>query len=222
MLPIDPSQEAAISALPDEAVVDISVNIENPTPEQLAVIAKFKDAVVATNAAIKRLPDHAAVTLTDGRIVTGAELKAIWATMDFRIDPSGTQYANGTSRGEAVYENGDARANLNIDLITQYSALTNGLNYLIIHEFSHMSRAATDYYASLNQNGMTATEAEARERYTDDLARAIAISTNLPFLVAPYYGFNTVDPLFFSTDDDGGSGPGGGGGGWPYVAPQPF
>ncbi|SFG37570.1 hypothetical protein SAMN05518801_12054 [Novosphingobium sp. CF614] len=127
------------------------------------------------DAYVKALPDNARLTLDNGQVVTGAEVKEAWAKADFVVNDTGTAYANGTTRGEANYNNGDPVVSMNIDNISTYNLSPGGVDYLPLHEVAHVTADQRSDYAALQggEGGYTAAEAAAFEARASDIARAI-------------------------------------------------
>ena len=79
----------------DTASIDIEVNIDRPLTEgEQEAIEKLEAFIAAVTTALNMLPDNAQITLENGQVVTAGELKQAWASTDFRIDDTNTQYAN--------------------------------------------------------------------------------------------------------------------------------
>ncbi|MBV7257178.1 hypothetical protein KCG44_10330 [Pacificimonas sp. WHA3] len=162
---------------------DVAVNIPNPTQTEQAAIDKLKADILKVGAAINALASNAQITLGDGTVVTGAELKAAWANTDFTVNPAQYNgYANRSGRGEADFNGGNPEISLNIDVIQAYQAHQGGGNYLILHELGHFSEN--------NNNYLSETEA-------NDVARAIAATAGLSTYALATY--STGSPLTFTT-----------------------
>ena len=212
---------------PDPAVIEIAVNVEAPTVEEQAAINAFAQAVEDTAKVVRALPDNAVITLPNGFQVSGADLKIVFNSVDFVVNPKGFVNLDGGTTGVASYINGDAVVSVNVDRLVDYNKSPGGLNYVVGHETSHLTRAGQAFIRLIGQDGViTLAEAEARERMADDIARAVAASANLPFISNPFYNFSTIDPLYFqvpNSSDSGGTGSGGGGGGgnpWTERTPE--
>jgi hypothetical protein len=180
----------------DHEVVKIEIRFE-PTEEQRKVIEAFKEAIGRADQAISKIPDDARIKLKDGSTVTGKELKEFWAKTDFVINPAGfSDYKNKSERGESDYKDGDPVISQNIDNIEGYngSGLA-GLNYLVLHEIGHLTRANRDMNDDLFKSP------SAVEQMANDIARAIAHSAGLDNLANPGYGYSTPDPLEFTTGE---------------------
>jgi hypothetical protein len=199
--------------LPDEASVDIKLNINRPlTDDEKADLEDLKKTIAALEKAIMELADNAVLRLPNGADVTGAELKVLWAKMDFVINDVGHIYGtvtdsqgnvfpgNQTDRGQANPNWGNPEISFNIDLLDEYNDLDGGLNYLVAHELGHISQATTNYYSS--------------EITANDIARALLNGAGLDYLENPNGGGYTPGaPMQFSAAPSGGGG-GGGPGGW--------
>jgi hypothetical protein len=151
---------------------------------------------------INSLPDDAVLQLPDGTTVSGREYKDAWAKTDFEIYDIGHSYANGTTRGESDYNNGNPVVSLNIDILTAYDASPGGLDYLILHETAHLTpgqRMLASYDLSNASDGGTAyTEAErhAFEQMANDIAAAVANYTGSTVLTTAGDGYSPSHPAF--------------------------
>ena len=191
----------------DEASVDVDTsNINRPlTADEQKAVDDLKDAINKTTATINALSDTALVTLSDGSTVSGRELKDIWAKTDFVINEIGTTYANGTTRGESDYNNGDPKFSFNIDIVQNYSGLHGGAEYLVLHELAHATATGRAH------NAASATD---NEQVANDIARAIANAGGMDIVGSPNGGgYSTSAPLTFSQPAGSGSSGGGSSGG---------
>ncbi len=103
----------------DQASVQVELNINRTlTAAEGAAVDALNNTIRTATQTINNIPNNAHITLPNGSTVTGAELKQMWASTDFRINEVGTQYANGTTRGEANYAGGNPLVSFNIDTLT--------------------------------------------------------------------------------------------------------
>ena len=167
--------------------MDVMFTRQLTADEQQAVNA-LAQAIQNTSAAIDAIADNAQIKMPDGRTVTGAELKGIWKNTDFVINENGHQYANGTDRGEANYNNGNPVVSFNISTLTAYSHLEGGMTYLPLHELGHMTSIAREQYQNTNASY------EENERLANDIARAIADNVGHTILNNPGGGGYSPNP----------------------------
>lgn len=210
----------------DEDSHDVQVNLDESTltADQKKALADFKESVARVDAWVKALPDDAKLTLDNGQVVTGAEVKAAWAKTDFVINPVGTNYANNSYRGEADYNGGDPVVRINIDILDGYNNSVGGSDFLVLHEIAHLTADQRANLSSVSNDGNGYTEAErvAHERMANDIARAVAVWNGGSVMLNPGDGYSTSNPSFQTTPPP----PppptgGGGGGGGPYSPPMP-
>jgi len=189
---------------------DVTNNITRPlTAVEQQAVADLNAKIAAVTNVINAIPDNAAITLSDGTTVTGAELKAIWAATDFVINEVGHTYANGTTLGEANYNGGDPVVSYNIDTLVNYNAHNGGMEFLILHEIGHMTANSRAHNALINSDGtVTAAEMDDHQRLANDIARAIANQGGLTIMSNPGSGYSPTTPTF-QTPSGGGSGGGG-------------
>lgn len=150
---VDVKISRALTADEQKAINDLNVSIQNTTN------------------AIGLIPNDAHVTLFNGKTVTGAELKQLWAVTDFVVNDNNFVYPNGTNRSEANYNGGNPVISVNISLLSNYDAVPGGLNYFTLHELGHMTDAGRTENAAYQ--GGTAT-ADQNERLANDVAWAIS------------------------------------------------
>jgi hypothetical protein len=198
-----------VAAPADEDVVQITPTFE-PTAEQKALLERFAQAVEQAVKAVNALPDNAQIRLEDGSIVTGSELKAIVAKMDFTINPANTYYdRNKTYRGEADYNGGDPKVSINVNILEGYDKNVGGLVYAALHEVGHMVPASRGYNTIIQHDGVTEEETDNLEEMANDIARAVASGASLTTLegaAAPGYGYSTPAPMTFEPPSGGGGG----------------
>lgn len=190
----------------DEEAIDVLVNFDRPLTESEAqALENFKTAIELLTAAINSLADSAEVRLPNGSYINGAALKALWADTDFIINDN-VRYENNTRGGEAWMIDGEPTISFNIQYLDAYDNSYGGMNYLIAHDFAHLTQwGMPNFYDQLTAN---------------DIAREILSSAGLPYLPNPDFGYTGIAPFGFSTpsgiggdDSGGGAGEGGGGGG---------
>lgn len=197
----------AFDFVPDDASIDVLINFDRPmTESETEALKDFQAAIEALTVAINALADNAEVRLPNGSYVTGAALKALWADTDFIINDN-VRYDNGTTGGEARMLDGNPTVSFNIQYLDSYNNFYGGTNYLIAHDFAHLTQFGMPfYYDQLTAN---------------DIAREILSAAGLPYLFNPGFGYSTIAPVGFSTPsgEGGGGGPsgGGGGGGGDYI-----
>lgn len=218
-----------VDGIYNEVVVHPSIIL---TTEQAGILAQFKALVWGQRAQLAEIPDGHLIPLDGGGVVTGAELKAAWARVDFQINPAFTYYPrNQSDRGQADWNFGDPIISLNLNMLDGYSSLA-GLVYLVLHELGHLTQAARNVTASFRHDGYSPSELVYMEQYANTIGLAIANATNQPYLPNPRHGFLPTVPSFTSpatggstggsTGDPGdggtgGGGTGGGGAGGDYV-----
>jgi hypothetical protein len=213
----DSSNDSDVTVVPapaDELVIEIRINVDPLTPEQEAVVQKFKTAVQDATKAIRGLADDERIQMSDGSVITGKELKELWAKTDFVINPDTKLYDNGTTRGEAAYNDGNPQISFNIGTVDGYEdSGAAGLNFMVLHELGHLTAANRAFDAN------TSNPQSAVEQMANDIARAIAYDANIPILgPGPAITYGTQTPLVFETP----TGDGGGGGGWGGEYDQPI
>jgi hypothetical protein len=200
---------------PDSSSQDVIVTFSRPlTQAEQQAVDNLKARVASASGAINAMPDDAYVLLPNGDVVTGKELKELWARTDFYINEVGTGYANGTTRGEADYNGGDPKVSFNIDLLSRYNVMSGGIEYLIFHEIGHMTLAGQRSNAAMDDDGViTAAEVSANEQLANDIARAIVNAVGLEQFQTATEGYSTPAPLPFEVPQPSGDRTGGGGSG---------
>jgi len=179
----------------DAASIRVDVMINRPlTAVEQQALSDLTTSIQNTTEAIGAIPDTARVTLSNGKTVTGAELKEIWALTDFVINEAGFKYANGTDRGEANYANGNPVVSFNISTLTGYNQAEGGMNFLPLHELGHMTGAGRAEHESFSAG---TSSYEQSERLANDIAWAIAAYSGEQILAAPNGGgYSPNHPLF--------------------------
>lgn len=140
----------------------MTVAINNPTQDEQRIINAFKGQINNVGSRMSKLADKKvlSVHLSDGstKDVTGAEVKKLWSNAKFQIDPAGTPYPNGTSRGASKDENGVTH--FAVDLLQSYapagteqSYTDKAMAYVILHDISHNTEAGTAENLWQSKNG---------------------------------------------------------------------
>ena len=163
---------------PDEKRIDVTVAFDRAlTPAETQALLDFKAAVVANTQAINGLAATDHVTLADGSVITGSELKALWAKTDFIVNENNHTYLNATSRGEANYNNGNPKVSFNIDLMESYDIWgVNGMQFLSFHELGHITQAGRNSNLNIDadHNGVVSEpERLNNEHLANDTAAAL-------------------------------------------------
>lgn len=177
------------------------------TESESEALEDFKATIEALTAAINMLADNAEVRLPNGAYITGAALRELWGNTDFIIN-DGITYQSGSTLGLADMVNGQPTISFNIQALDQFNGMAGGMNWLVAHDFAHLTQWGMPfYYDQLTAN---------------NIAREILSSAGLPYYATPGFGYSTALPFGFSTpaagDGGGGGGFGGGsGGGGDYI-----
>jgi hypothetical protein len=114
------------------------VNLHNAEKVNQGV-ATLQAQIDAMTPKIQALADTATVMLPDGTVMTGAELKQLWNTIDFVV----TDQTFGTDRGGA-YDSGSRVSAINVDTMNGWNAWPGGLAFITLHEIAHSSEAAAN------------------------------------------------------------------------------
>lgn len=176
------------------------------TPSEQAAINKMREVIDQAKARINAMPDNATLRLSDGRTVTGRELKDVIARLDVEIY-DGRSFGNNSHLnrdpvsnkivgGEADYNGGNPVIRLNIGGLEGYNRLSGGVEYLFLHEVGHMTPAGLENLAAIGSGGMTTAESVAHERMANDIARALATYVGLPTMANPGGGYDPLAPAF--------------------------
>lgn len=182
---------------PDSASHEVKLNLTHtPTAAEQKAIDNLKARVAAVDAAINGLSDTVVYTLSGGKTATGAEIKDAWSKTDFTINENSHVYANGGRNGEANWNNGNPEIAFNIGTLQGYDAFgTAGLNYLILHELSHLTEVQRANLADAYSDGAyTEAERHAHELEANNLTRALGETLGLNVVNTPGDGYST-DPL---------------------------
>jgi hypothetical protein len=191
------------SELPDEAVIKIERTFDGPlSPLQSKALESLKIQIGRATEIVNSLPDTARVRLADGSVVTGAEMKALWAKVDFVINREGHTYANNTARGEANFRDGDPVISFNIDQVVTYYTTDKGLSFLIAHELGHMTAAGRDFNRMVWADGvLTADENRLNEQIANDISRAFNEFGQEAYMDHPTHGYRAGSGTIFELDD---------------------
>jgi hypothetical protein len=170
----------------DENTIEILINVGRPlTASELTAIENLKVAIEAIEKAIKQLSDNAILRLPNGAVVTGAELKEIWAKTDFVINDNDVAYRNDSYRGEANMVGDDPTVSFNIGRgLDDYDNFVGGMNYLVAHELGHLTQWGTSFVYD--------------QTTANDISRALLNGAGLPYLANPGGGYTPNAPLQFS------------------------
>lgn len=193
-------QNGSATVVPDKDQITVEVTIERPLTEaEQRAVEALKTAVANTTRAVNSIPDTAKITLANGSVVTGAELKALWSLTDFTINDIGTIYPSGSANSAANYNNGNPSVEVNINVLSDYNRYgATGLEYFSMHELGHMTQASRiDNNLRWADGVVTEAERLAHERMANDIARAIANAGGLATLGNATDGYSTQNPLIF-------------------------
>ncbi|WP_420607364.1 hypothetical protein [Novosphingopyxis sp.] len=194
---------------------DVMVNFTRPlTADEQAALTDLQNSITKADTWINNIPDDATLTLQNGDVLTGAQLKSAWANTDFQINEVGTSYQNGTTLGQADYNGGNPLVSYNIDTVNGYNDSTGGTDYLVLHEISHLtSEQRTSYEGYHSDGSYTENERHAHEQMANDIARAVADYNHGTPLTNPGDGYSAGHPTFQMPSPPAGGGSGGSGGG---------
>jgi hypothetical protein len=183
---------------PDNAAHEVTMgNLTRPlTAEEQANLTAYQNSVAQADAWVNALPDDAQMTLDNGQVVTGAEVKEAWANTDFVVNDVGTAYQNGTTRGESNWNNGDPVVSMNIDTIGGYNANAGGTDYLVLHEVAHLTADQRSDYAGLQTDGYIESERTTYERFANDIARGVIAYNGGTVMQNPGDGYSATNPTF--------------------------
>jgi hypothetical protein len=191
----------------DQQNIDISDFTGRPlSPTEQAAMNKLRQVIDNAKARIDAMPENATLRLSDGKTLTGRELKDIMARLDIEIY-DGRIFRNNshlvTDRftgkphgGEADYNNGNPVVRFNIGGVERYNASSGGIEYLLLHEIGHMVNSGLANLERIGQGGITADESAAHERNANDIARAIGAYVGMPVIAAPGFGYDPLFPQF--------------------------
>jgi hypothetical protein len=206
----------------DEAAITVEVQFDNPrelTEAEKAAIEKLKAQILETTFMLNLLPPNGVFTFSDGRQITVAELKALWAKADFVVTDK--SYAHlGTADlpggGAATGPYGNPLFEVNITHLTdKFMANPSAAMWYPLHELAHVTLKGKYENAAAWADGVkTSPEHRANEQFANSVALAIVTQAERHF--SP--GFMAImewgTPPAFS---DGSSGGGSGGSGGPQV-----
>lgn len=179
----------------------VTVAINNPTQDEQRIINAFKGQINNVGSRMSKLADKKvlSVHLSDGstKDVTGAEVKKLWSNAKFQIDPAGTPYPNGTSRGASKDENGVTH--FAVDLLQSYapagteqSYTDKAMAYVILHDISHNTEAGTAENLWQSKNGTKDQYGSYpnNEKIANSIAKAIEIEIGLDPLATVNYDYD--------------------------------
>jgi hypothetical protein len=219
----------------DAASIDIDVKV--PMTDQVkADVAELRDSIAKTTEKINALSDTAKVIMPDNKVITGAELKALWARVDFVI--TGDNYGENRA-GKVDVVNGNATFHVNASHLHNYAGWDGGTDFYVLHELAHATDAGVkhsgaqwDAYRAATDDSLESAEHYAKsdwfkagEAYANTLAKALAQLSGLPmgaYFDAPPHLYMAATPTVSGgttstgtggtgTGDTGGTGTGGGG-----------
>jgi hypothetical protein len=191
----------------DQQNIDITDFTGRPlTESEQAAINKLRQVIDTAKARIDAMPENATLRLSDGKLVTGRELKDLMARLDIQIydarafgnnshlstDPVSGKVVG----GEAVYNMGDPIIRLNIGGLEGYNRNSGGVEYLLLHEVGHMVIASLGNLENIGPGGITAAESAVHERLANDIARALGAFIGMPMLQSPGFGYDPLFPTF--------------------------
>ncbi|MHC9419455.1 hypothetical protein ACYZX9_12765 [Sphingomonas citri] len=185
----------------------MTVAIDHPSDDEKRIIDAFKGQIDNIDSRMSKLADNKvlSVHLSDGstKNVTGAEVKKLWSNARFQIDPAGTPYPNGTSRGASKDENGVTH--FAVDLLQSYapagteqSYTDKAMAYVILHDLSHNTEAGTAENIWQSQNGTKDQYGSYpnNEKIANSIAKAIEIEIDLDPLTTVNYGYDESSTHF--------------------------
>jgi hypothetical protein len=118
---------------PDGPDVDVEVVDEANRAKVESAAERLKAEIEELDAKFASLSDTAAVQMKNGSIITGAQAKAWWQELDFRV----TDRTFPPKMGGAV---ADGISHIRFDTVTGWDAWDpNGLTFIILHEVVHNS-----------------------------------------------------------------------------------
>ncbi len=121
--------------------VTVQVDSESNRAAAEAAAADMKKAMEQIDRQVDTLDDSATVPWPDGTTKTGAQVKALWAAMDFVV----TDRAYGPGRGGAVV---GTTSYMNFQNWNDWDALPDGGNFILLHELVHTDPAVIAYIQS--------------------------------------------------------------------------
>jgi hypothetical protein len=207
----------------DVSAHTIAIEVDTPlTPQQLEAVEQLRVRIGLTTEMLNALPANGLFTFPDGKTVTVAELRQLWARADFVI--TNNSYADngipGTpGAGAAIRNNGDPVFEINVDYLTN-SAMVHDWTafFYVLHELAHVTLAGDASFWSMYADGVrTDDEFRRNEAFATSLAIAIGAAADYQWLSVLTTGYQNalqlVPPPTFSVPGSGGGGGGPGGGG---------
>ena len=150
----------------------VAAEVTNPdnAPQVQAAAEKMTAIVDMLTEKINALDPNAVITLADGSTITGAQLQALWNTIDFVItDRTAADFGDG--RNGALYR-ATGEAFINASYVNLMDSVPNGNAFVALHEVMHYSARGNEIdqqmwaaHVALNPN---ATDAELRALYNDN------------------------------------------------------
>lgn len=173
----------------DNAAIDVIIDIDRPlTDAEKKAIETLLKTIEEVTRAIDGLSDTATYRLPGGELVTGKELKEIWATTDFHLTNGDIETAN------ADFTRGPRNLQINIDIewLEEKNRIEGGVLFTVLHEFGHgvdVSRAAI--HAAYADGMATEAEVSMFQRLANDVARFIASHAGL--IIQTEVGYDYTD-----------------------------
>jgi len=172
----------------DEDNHEVTVQIYRElTAAEQASIDRFIGDIARANRIINSLSDFDIIRIPGKADISGAEFKALWSKTDFVIHDNYWTYDNGTQRGEAAYQGGNAQISFNIATLQSYvdtpGMAGNGGLWVVMHELGHMTGVGRDLNAYFAETHLPYAGQES-ERFANDFARTITehfVDTTVPF-----------------------------------------
>lgn len=209
----------------DEASVDINLRVDGPlTPEQNHALEILRQQIANTTAMLNALPANGVFTFPDGKSISVAELRALWARADFLVtsqptNSGGTPTLPGLSY--AHRNNGDPLIEVNINNLAYLMTVSpsHALTF-ILHELAHVTLAGHQLNNGGLPDGMTPDQFHLlNEGFADRIAAAIVsltggqLSSGYLLSREPWTSLWAEPTLSVPTPGGGGTGGGSGGDG---------
>jgi hypothetical protein len=191
----------------DQQNIDITDFTGRPlTESEQAANNKLRQVIDTAKARIDAMPENATLRLSDGKLVTGRELKDIMARLDIQIY-DGRAFRNNSHLstdpvtgkvvgGEADFNMGNPVIRLNIGGLEGYNRNSGGVEYLLLHEVGHMVIASLANLENIGSGGITPAESAIHERLSNDVARALSAFLGMPIIENPGFGYDPLFPTF--------------------------
>ncbi|HEY0567702.1 MAG TPA: hypothetical protein VGD13_06160 [Xanthobacteraceae bacterium] len=166
-------------------VADISAVLNSMSVGDRLAVATLESTALQLTASLAALPNDGRFVAPGGAIAV-AELRELWVLVDFRIMPSGTQYRNGTHSmpgvGVAIWNAGDPVFETSIESLHGFMAHPDNALWYLLHELVHVTGLGRQRDAALYADGvLTDEEHLSRERWVNDISRAIATQMGRPY-----------------------------------------